>query len=47
MSSTGVDYLALSGHKAYAPFGAGVLAGLVTGWTPHPRIWPEAARSVR
>jgi selenocysteine lyase/cysteine desulfurase len=24
---SGVDYLALSGHKLYAPFGAGVLAG--------------------
>ena len=24
---TGVDYLALSGHKAYAPYGAGVLVG--------------------
>jgi selenocysteine lyase/cysteine desulfurase len=24
---TGVDYLALSGHKLYAPFGAGVLVG--------------------
>jgi selenocysteine lyase/cysteine desulfurase len=35
MSSTGVDYLALSGHKAYAPFGAGVLAG--------PRDWLDAA----
>ncbi len=24
---SGIDYLAMSGHKAYAPFGAGVLAG--------------------
>jgi selenocysteine lyase/cysteine desulfurase len=35
MSSTGVDYLAFSGHKVYAPFGAGVLAG--------PRDWLDAA----
>jgi selenocysteine lyase/cysteine desulfurase len=35
MGSTGVDYLALSGHKIYAPFGAGVLAG--------PRDWLDAA----
>jgi selenocysteine lyase/cysteine desulfurase len=27
LSQSGVDYLALSGHKAYAPFGAGILAG--------------------
>ena len=35
MSSTGVDYLAISGHKIYAPFGAGVLAG--------PCDWLDAA----
>jgi selenocysteine lyase/cysteine desulfurase len=35
MSGTGVDYLAFSGHKVYAPFGAGVLAG--------PRDWLDAA----
>ena len=27
MASTGIDYLAFSGHKIYAPFGSGVLAG--------------------
>lgn len=27
IAADGVDYLALSGHKAYAPYGAGVLAG--------------------
>jgi selenocysteine lyase/cysteine desulfurase len=27
LARSGVDYLALSGHKMYAPFGAGVLAG--------------------
>ena len=27
LASTGVDYVAFSGHKLYAPYGAGVLAG--------------------
>jgi len=27
LTATGVDYVAFSGHKLYAPFGAGVLAG--------------------
>jgi len=27
LAATGVDYLAFSGHKTYAPFGAGVLVG--------------------
>jgi selenocysteine lyase/cysteine desulfurase len=27
LASSGVDYLAFSGHKAYAPFGAGALVG--------------------
>ncbi|WP_445152863.1 aminotransferase class V-fold PLP-dependent enzyme [Baekduia sp. Peel2402] len=27
LAESGVDYLALSGHKAYAPYGAGVLVG--------------------
>ncbi|HEY2794536.1 MAG TPA: aminotransferase class V-fold PLP-dependent enzyme, partial [Micromonosporaceae bacterium] len=27
LAASGIDYLALSGHKLYAPFGAGVLAG--------------------
>lgn len=35
MDSTGIDYLAFSGHKLYAPFGAGVLAGA--------RDWLDAA----
>jgi len=35
MAATGIDYLALSGHKLYAPFGIGVLAG--------PRDWLDAA----
>ena len=35
MRASGVDYLAFSGHKLYAPFGAGVLAGA--------RDWLDAA----
>ena len=35
LSAIGVDYLALSGHKMYAPFGAGVLVGR--------RDWLDAA----
>jgi selenocysteine lyase/cysteine desulfurase len=35
MAASGVDYLAFSGHKLYAPFGAGVLAGA--------RDWLDAA----
>ena len=35
LAATGIDYLAFSGHKLYAPFGAGVLAG--------PRDWLDAA----
>jgi selenocysteine lyase/cysteine desulfurase len=35
MAATGLDYLAFSGHKMYAPFGAGVLAGA--------RDWLDAA----
>ena len=27
MTATGIDYLAFSGHKTYAPYGAGVLVG--------------------
>lgn len=27
LAATGIDYLAFSGHKTYAPFGAGVLVG--------------------
>jgi selenocysteine lyase/cysteine desulfurase len=27
LARSGIDYVAMSGHKAYAPFGAGVLAG--------------------
>jgi selenocysteine lyase/cysteine desulfurase len=36
LARTGIDYLAMSGHKAYAPFGAGVLAGRAD--------WLDAAR---
>ncbi|HXW47685.1 MAG TPA: aminotransferase class V-fold PLP-dependent enzyme [Streptosporangiaceae bacterium] len=36
MTASGIDYLALSGHKAYAPFGSGVLAGRAD--------WLDAAR---
>lgn len=36
MAAIGADYLALSGHKLYAPFGAGVLVGRVD--------WLEAAQ---
>lgn len=35
LAATGVDYLVLSGHKLYAPYGAGALAG--------PRDWLDAA----
>ncbi|MFH5231347.1 aminotransferase class V-fold PLP-dependent enzyme [Antrihabitans spumae] len=35
LASSGVDYLAFSGHKLYAPFGAGVLVGR--------RDWLDAA----
>jgi len=35
IADLGVDYLAFSGHKLYAPFGAGVLIG--------PRDWLDAA----
>ncbi|MGI5218455.1 aminotransferase class V-fold PLP-dependent enzyme [Nocardia sp. CA-290969] len=35
LRATGIDYLVLSGHKLYAPFGAGVLAGR--------RDWLDAA----
>ena len=35
LAATGVDYVALSGHKLYAPFGAGALVG--------PRDWLDAA----
>ena len=35
LAASGIDYLAFSGHKIYAPFGAGVLAGR--------RDWLDAA----
>jgi selenocysteine lyase/cysteine desulfurase len=35
LAGTGVDYLVLSGHKLYAPYGAGALVG--------PRDWLDAA----
>ena len=37
--ATGIDYLALSGHKLYAPFGAGALVAL----RPRPRARRAAA----
>ena len=43
LAAPGLDYLAVSGHKLYAPFGAGVLVGR-TGWTRPRRTWPVAAR---
>ncbi|AKC37642.1 cysteine desulfurase [Mycolicibacterium phlei] len=36
LAATGIDYLAFSGHKLYAPFGAGVLVG--------QSDWLDAAR---
>ena len=47
LGATGIDYLAFSGHKLYAPFGAGVLAARGTGSTRRRRTWPAGARSVR
>ena len=35
MTASGIDYLAFSGHKVYAPFGAGALIGR--------RDWLDAA----
>ena len=35
LAATGVDYVAFSGHKLYAPYGAGALVG--------PRDWLDAA----
>ena len=38
LAATGIDYLAFSGHKLYAPFGAGVLVGRpdwLNSGTPH------------
>ena len=38
LAATGIDYLAFSGHKLYAPFGAGVLVGRpdwLDAGTPH------------
>ena len=31
MAAAGIDFLALSGHKLYAPFGAGALIGALAG----------------
>lgn len=38
-----VDWVAFSGHKLYAPFGAGVLAAAPTGWTRPSPTWPAVA----
>ena len=45
--SHGIDYLVFSGHKLYAPFGAGFWWAAVTGWTGLRRTWPVAARARR
>lgn len=47
LCATGIDYLACSGHKLYAPFGAGVLVGRRDWLDTAPPIWPAAARSPR
>jgi selenocysteine lyase/cysteine desulfurase len=39
LAATDIDYFAFSGHKIYAPFGAGALIGR--------RDWPAAVRCVR
>ena len=54
LEALGADYLALSGHKLYAPFGAGVLAGrldwldaaepYLSGGVPAPRSAQPPAR---
>ena len=38
MAASGVDYLALSGHKLYAPFGAGALVGDMAGLGERPPL---------
>ena len=48
LAASGIDYLAFSGHKIYAPFGSrGAHRPRATGWTPPRRTWPAAARSAR
>ena len=44
MAATGIDHLALSGHKLYAPFGAGALVSRTPADRP-PRCCRAAARS--
>ena len=44
LTADGIDYLAFSGHKLYAPFGAGVLVGRRDWLRAVPRRWRRGAR---
>ena len=43
MATSGIDHLALSGHKLYAPFGAGALVGIHGSWNRQPPRAPEVS----